>query len=298
MSSKTMECQTQGAAPRGWGGRIADAVAKGGLTAESFSLSGVSTFSQGFSTAIEIIDWRSGSVTFKHTSEMQDAIQNVTAQAFDNIYMEEFAQQFRGAIHSSESLSEYLKESKILSGWRPSGRTEYQFYQVARLISTHEKRGTDRDIFYLSNGGWDMHSGLLDKLPALLATVDTAIEKFISEIKAQGEYKNVVIMQMSEFGRTLTHNGHGTDHGWGTNSFLLGGPVNGGRMFNKFLETYNASSEFDAGRGRVIPQYPWESVVAPVAEWLGVEEPATIFKNIGNFGNSHINKKELLFSTK
>jgi len=114
-------------------------------------------------------------------------------------------------------------------------------------------------------------------------------------------YDYVVIVQMSEFGRTMTFNGAGTDHGWGGNSFVLGGAVNGGQMFNKFINSYNLTDEYATGRrGTRIPRYPWESVVAPVAEWMGIEDAASIFVNLPNFltlqnGDKLINERSALF---
>merc|ERR1712232_986270 len=107
--------------------------------------------------------------------------------------------------------------------------------------------------------------------------VNEGLDSFVTELKAQGVFESVVLFSMSDFGRTLTFNGQGTDHGWAGNHFVLGGSVRGGQMHTDFLATYKENSEFDAGRGRVIPKYPWESMMAPIAEWAGIDDLHDLF---------------------
>ena len=89
----------------------------------------------------------------------------------------------------------------------------------------------------------------------------------------------------SEFGRTLTSNGQGTDHGWGGHNWLMGGAINGGRIVGRYPDSLAADHELDAGRGRVIPTTSWEAVWHAVARWMGVEQPdlAAILPNLRNF---------------
>merc|ERR1711957_970385 len=117
------------------------------------------------------------------------------------------------------------------------------------------------------------------------------------EVQRQGEFPNVVLVSMSDFGRTLSFNGEGTDHGWGGNSFVLGGEVDGGRIINEYLPSFAEGSRWDGDRGRIIPQYPWESVLAPVAEWMGVpsDRLSEIFVNYPNFEPEVLNVKADIF---
>jgi len=91
-------------------------------------------------------------------------------------------------------------------------------------------------------------------------------------------------------------NGAGTDHGWGGNHMILGGSINGGRIYNRFLDTYQPGNNYDAGRGRVIPKHPFESVMVPIAEWMGVKNLKALFPNLVNFNrSSHIISPRRLF---
>jgi len=119
----------------------------------------------------------------------------------------------------------------------------------------------------------------------------------VAELKAQGIFNNVVLMTESDFGRTLTSNGGGSDHGWAGNHLILGGSIRGGNIFNEYPESLVEGNAQDAGRGRLIPKYPWESIMAPIAEWMGLERSrkAAVFPNIGNFNVSHIVSLDSLF---
>jgi len=167
---------------------------------------------------------------------------------------------------------------------------------VARLIKGRSLRLAERDLFFVQLGGFDTHSGQTDRLSESFAEIDGALRDFVGELTQQGVFDDVVIVTHSDFGRTLTSNGAGTDHGWGGNHIVIGGGIHGGQIFNKFLQTYMPESEYDAGRGRVIPQHPWESVMVPIAEWMGVEELEAVFPNLPNFNRStHIISRESLF---
>merc|ERR1719433_1360014 len=128
--------------------------------------------------------------------------------------------------------------------------------------------------------------------------VDEALEVFVGELKAQGIWNSVVIASMSEFGRTLDSNGKGSDHAWAGQTFVLGGDINGQKIFNKIPGSFEAGNDHDLGRGRLIPDYPWESVLVPIAEWMGVDRTHLdrVFPNLRNFNSSRfIIPTEMLF---
>lgn len=61
-------------------------------------------------------------------------------------------------------------------------------------------------------------------------------------------------------------------------------------MLNKFPSSLAAGNALDLGRGRLIPQYPWESMMAPIGEWMGLDTAQldVAFPNLVNFNPSHI----------
>jgi len=81
--------------------------------------------------------------------------------------------------------------------------------------------------------------------------------------------QKVTLFTASDFGRTLTVNGDGTDHGWGGHHFVIGGAVKGKRVVGNYPDlTLNGPT--DAGNGRLIPTTSVEQYAATLATWMGV----------------------------
>lgn len=125
------------------------------------------------------------------------------------------------------------------------------------------------------------------------------LRNFVVELEMQGVFESVVLVTASDFGRRLTSNGDGTDHAWAGNYFLIGGDLQGGRVFNSFPASLLEGNEQDADHGRLIPMYPWESIEVPVAEWMGLEysQRSAVFPNLANFNHTHIIETSMLFNT-
>jgi len=281
--------------PRGVGGRIADELGQRGFKTTSFSVDGTSTWPQGFETNPEIIDKKEGAVRFDQYELWGDVLGDMNNQSYGNVYCEEYTQLFKNALNSSEMLNKALSPVKLVTDYQADGALGSQLRQVARLIKARGERQAERDFFFVQIGGWDTHTSQA-KFDRNLEQVDNALKSFVEELEAQNVFDSVTLMTASDFGRTLTSNGAGTDHGWAGNHIVLGGAVNGGRIFNDFPTTFAEDNEYDAGRGRVIPKHPWESVMVPIAEWMGVEDMTMVFPNLGNFNRTkHIINQNQLF---
>merc|ERR1712054_485791 len=296
-AAQTLKCQTPGASPRGSGGRIADALSSQQYRTTSFSVAGTSTWSQGFDTSIEIIDARHGAVRLHQYQNLENVINNITSRKHKNVYCEEYAQQFAKAVKSSDNLGKYLDKVELKTPYTASTYLAKQLKQVARLIATREDRKAERDLFFVQLGGFDTHSDASEVHEALFKEIDDAFREFVGELEAQQVFDKTVIATESDFGRSLTSNGAGTDHAWAGNHLVLGGSVNGGAVLNDFPASLLDGNEQDAGRGRLIPKYPWERMMVPIAEWMGVEQSkhAQVFPNLANFNQaSHIIPTNLL----
>ena len=131
--------------------------------------------------------------------------------------------------------------------------------------------------------------------------MDAALGSFSRTMKAQKRWEEVAVLVVSDFGRTLTSNGKGTDHGWGGNAFLLGGAVQGGRVFGRYPNRLTeAASEVNIGRGRFLPTTSWEAVWNALAEWWGVVDAnkrAEIMPHLRNFQRGDLFSAAEMFVT-
>jgi uncharacterized protein (DUF1501 family) len=100
---------------------------------------------------------------------------------------------------------------------------------LARLI----KADVGVEAAFAEIGGWDHHGNEQAQLPNLLRQFSGALEAFSKDMGDRME--DIVIVTMSEFGRTAQENGDaGTDHGHGSLMMVLGGGVNGGKVYGRW----------------------------------------------------------------
>ena len=103
-----------------------------------------------------------------------------------------------------------------------------QLNMVAKMIAVHGELGMRRQIFYVRMGGFDVHDNQNSEQPELFGELTSALQRFQGAIDAFGLSPSVTTFSASDFGRSLTANGDGTDHGWGNHLFAMGGAVSGG----------------------------------------------------------------------
>jgi len=159
-----------------------------------------------------------------------------------------------------------------------------QLQMVARTIAARSALGTQREVFFVSMGGFDLHDNLLTQHPGLLANASDALSSFYAATVELGVASQVTTFTASDFGRTLTSNGDGSDHGWGSHHFVLGGAVAGQRFYGT-LPALAVNGPDDVGQGRLLPTTSVDQLGSALATWFGVSpsELPLVFPNIGNF---------------
>ena len=110
----------------------------------------------------------------------------------------------------------------------------------------------------MSIGGFDLHDNLIANHPALLGKVSDAMTAFYNATVELGVASKVTAFTASDFGRTLTSNGDGSDHGWGSHHFMVGGAVKGKAFYGNVPpvsvgSTLAASDQQHVGQGRLLP---------------------------------------------
>jgi len=160
---------------------------------------------------------------------------------------------------------------------------------VARLISARNNLSMRRQIFFCSVQGYDTHGDQLSAQSGLLVELSQAMNAFYSATIEMGTEQDVTTFTTSDFGRTFPTNGTGSDHGWGSHQFVMGGAVHGGRLFGRF-PTLAVNGPDDTGQGRWIPTTAVDEYSATLATWFGVSasDLATVFPNIGRFANPNM----------
>lgn len=160
---------------------------------------------------------------------------------------------------------------------------------VARLIAAQNAFQVKRQIFYVALRGFDTHRDQLQQHPQLLFQLDEGLALFYQALEALGMENQVTTFTTSEFGRTLARNGDGTDHGWGSHHWVMGGAVQGQRLYGEF-PTLEINSDDDLGRGRIIPQLSFDQYAATLGKWFGLpaDDLGQIFPNLKNFNLSDL----------
>jgi uncharacterized protein (DUF1501 family) len=160
---------------------------------------------------------------------------------------------------------------------------------TAQLIAARNTLSMNRQVFFIGFGGWDTHDRQVQDHPRLLSTLSNALTRFNDALNELGLADSVTTFTASDFGRTLTSNGDGTDHGWGGHQIVMGGAVNGGRLYGQMPELALNSND-DFGDGRMIPTTSSEEYGAQLARWFGLSstEVAQIFPTLMRFDQRNL----------
>ncbi|MFT5807315.1 MAG: hypothetical protein ACI9LG_001606 [Moritella dasanensis] len=163
------------------------------------------------------------------------------------------------------------------------GKLSRQLAAVAQTIFLRESLGMQRQVFMVELGGFDTHAGQIDKQPLLLAELSRAITSFQQALASFSLTKQVTTFTASDFGRTLTSNGNGTDHGWGSHQLVVGGAVQGG-LYGQWPSMLRGGVD-DYRSGRLLPTTSLTQTNASLAAWFGASKSDvnTLFPNLINF---------------
>jgi uncharacterized protein (DUF1501 family) len=160
---------------------------------------------------------------------------------------------------------------------------------VANMIAASGDLGVKRQIFFVGFGGWDTHASQDTRHPELLGNVSQALKAFYDATVELGVQNQVTTFTTSDFGRTLTSNGDGSDHGWGGHQLIMGGAVKGQDIYGKMPEIVIEGPQ-DSGRGRIIPSTAVDQYSATLAKWYGLSDSdmSEVFPNLQNFNSQDL----------
>jgi uncharacterized protein (DUF1501 family) len=212
-----------------------------------------------------------------------------------NLFSSAFGSLSTEAIGTSELLGSVLASTPTLATAFPNTTLANQLKAIAYLIAVSSTMNLKRQVFFARIGGWDTHADQVDADTAvgahanLFQQVSQAMNAFYNATAELGCADKVTTFTASDFGRTYSSNGDGTDHGWGSHHLIMGGAVNGGDIYgNMPILTVNGPS--DTSRGRWIPTTSVDEYGATLATWFGVSPTnlAVAFPNIGRFARPNL----------
>jgi uncharacterized protein (DUF1501 family) len=172
-----------------------------------------------------------------------------------------------------------------------NGAFAKQLLQVAKLIEARTNLGVKRQIFFVSLEGFDTHGNQLNTQSTLFAQLAPALKTFYDATVQLGVASNVTTFTLSDFGRTLQPNTRGgTDHGWGSHHFIIGGAVRGRQFYGRY-PVLALDGPDDAGEeGCWIPTASVDQYAATLATWFGVSasDLPLVVPNIGRFAGANL----------
>jgi len=297
----------------GWGGRVADLLAS--RTAAQQMPLNVSLFGQSLFQAATTVDpyvmGMKGVNTFQGLvfdkqrdpygyeynfgrRQSVDGIVAGTLSSRQNThYHRGYARVQERALRYADRINAALMEAYKFKALPDSGATlsnlSIQLRTVARMISQRAKLSMSRQIFFVAVGGFDTHDHQVVDQPKLLEDVSKSIKAFIDAINEIGLGEQVTLFTQSDFGRTLTSNGDGSDHGWGGVQMVIGGGVRGGRLYGQY-PLLEMNGPLEIGGGNLIPTISADQYAATLATWFGVSasDLPAVAPNVVNFSSRNL----------
>jgi uncharacterized protein (DUF1501 family) len=285
-------------AKSGWGGRMGDLFLAGNAQATftAISAAGNAIYLSGQSVAQYQVS-SNGSVPINGigsslygSGAAALALKRIISETpGNNNYEREYTRVVNRSIDANLSLTSALAGAPALSTLFPASGLAAQMRIVARIISARNTLGAKRQVFFVSLGGFDHHDNLLSEHGPLLAQVAGAMKSFDDAMIELGVSNQVTAFTASDFGRTLSSNGDGSDHGWGSYHFVTGGAVKGRRFFGQ-APLLGADSPDDAGQGRMLPSMAVDQLAATLATWMGVSATnlTTVLPGIVNYSTKDL----------
>lgn len=284
-------CNPEGATS-GWGGRMGDLLqsGNGNMTLTCINPSGNAVFMTGKSAVQYAISIR-GPIALNTASGLfgssanGDILRSIMTNSSSDVLQNEYSRITRRSLDSYGQVAAALQTAPITkTPWPAKNMIADQLSIVAKMISVSGDLGAKRQIFFVSMGQFDTHDGIPTKHPVLMDTVGKALKAFYDTTVELGISDKVTTFTASDFGRTLTANTDGSDHGWGSMHFVLGGAVNGNQLYGTPPVVADNGPD-DVGHGRLLPSISVDQYAFTMAKWFGVldTDMKIVLPNIDNY---------------
>ena len=288
----------------GWGGRVADltnALNSNNRISMMMTLDGQNTFQIGrvvqqYAVGTGGTISLTGSGTGTSANGLRTtALNDTLAQQSPSLLEAAFGGLTNRALGTSSLLSSIITGTspfaQIFNGVTNT-RLAQQLHMVARLVNAQGQLNLTRQIFFVRIGGFDLHDNQVTlgntssgAHTNLLRDISRSLDAFYRALAQINAENQVTVFTGSDFGRTYNTNGDGSDHGWGSHHFVLGGAVRGGAMYGQMPDLRLGGPSDSGARGTWIPTTSVDEYAATLARWFGVSPTniPVILPNIGRF---------------
>ena len=282
---------------KGWIGRMSELIndvdSSNTDVSLNVSLSGSARILSGNDSSPFVVG-TSGANTFgsyANRADIKAAYDTTLEHQYEHVIESHYSHKFKEIIDKNQFYNDSVSDTgdPFPSDLFPNTSLGNQLKQVALSINARDSFGAKRQAFFVNKGGMDHHGNLLVSHAAAMKELDDALHAFNEAMKIIGMHDSVVSYTASDFGRTISSNSSGADHAWGGNQIIMGGPVNGRKVYGEYpSDLRDGASNLDTGRGRFIPTTAVDELHAELALWYGVgtSDLSTILPNIGNFNYS------------
>lgn len=308
-NDQIMQWQTTlplGTPDSGWAGRMADIMQMQSNSmaqvAMNISLSGNNIMQTGRNTTHYSIT-SDGSVSllgknspvtsvnglqYQIVGSSDDDENSLAGQMYRNRFMSSYMSEFRKSVALDLEFADAFDGASLSTQFDANNPLALNLRAVAKTIAARDSLNMRRQVFFVIAGGWDHHAELVNTQYGMLKGVSSAMKQFWDALNELGVQENVVTFTASDFGRTLRTNGRGTDHAWGGNLMMMGGPVQGQRIWGNYPTAgdMQLGTGLDVGtNGRLLPTTSVDEYMAELALWFGVSPSSLndVFPNINNF---------------
>lgn len=284
----------------GWGGKTGD-VARGNnsdplftcvsVTGNNVFLSGSATSQYQLSSTGAAILVNPATSSFFGQAQLRNAFVTMLQQERSHLLENVYSTVTRNSMSSATRVNAGLGTVTMNTVFPTGSSLASQLKTVAQLIGARNALGVKRQVFMVSLGGFDLHDYLGTRHAPLLQQVDQAMTAFYQATVELGVANQVTAFTATDFGRTLSLNGNGSDHGWGNHHLVVGGAVQGAAFYGKappvsIGNTSSPDDQWHVGQGRLLPSTSVDQFAATLAKWFGVtdSELQLLLPNIRNFG--------------
>jgi uncharacterized protein (DUF1501 family) len=280
----------------GWGGRLAERLVPSGTNNRGYSVlsvTGGNLWETGDTSLSAYKVSSSGKFGFDFydaagTDPLSLAISQTLADTHQHLFEQGFVDVMGRSIEVQRILTQALEGSTLTTVF-PNTSLGNQFRMVARLIGARAKLGLKKQCFFCSIGGFDTHGeDQLTRQAQLLGEISEAVTAFYLATEELNVADKVTTFSASDFGRTFTSNGQGSDHGWGSHHFVVGGAVQGGKLFGTFPEHVIRGPNDSGSQGNWIPTTSTEAYAATLGRWFGANDTVLnqVFPRLVNFNGN------------